>query len=160
MAAAETGLIAEWARWYGDHKMASATITAIHLAGVLLGGGLAIASDRTSLLLQPEEPGLTRALERLRDVHQLVLLGLAATAASGLLMLGSDLGTFLGSKLYWAKMALVAVLLANGFVRMRAEKVLGKDPKTGWPLFRRTSALSLFLWFAILICGAYLPTVS
>jgi hypothetical protein len=154
------GLVAQWAKYYGDHKALSAGITAAHLAGVLLGGGMAVASDRTSLSLQPDEPGLTRALERLADVHKWVLVGLTVTFASGLLMLFSDLGTFLGSALYWTKMGLVAVLLANGYVRMRAERTLGRDPKIGWGPFRTTSAVSLVLWFAILVCGVFLTTVS
>jgi hypothetical protein len=41
-----------------------------------------------------------------------------------------------------------------------AERVLGPDPAVGWRRFRVTSGLSLFLWFAILLAGAFLTTLS
>jgi hypothetical protein len=88
-----------------------------------------------------------------------VLAGLALTITSGLLMLFADLQTFLTSALYWSKMGLVALLLTNGYVRLRAENVL-RQGGTAWITFRRTSAISLVLWFLILLAGAFLTTVS
>jgi hypothetical protein len=89
-----------------------------------------------------------------------VLTGLAVTAASGLLMLFADLKTYLPSALYWTKMALVALLLANGYVRLRAERRLSPGSDDGWRTFRITSAASLVLWFGILLAGAFLTTIS
>ena len=157
---ATAGLVAQWARYYDDHKMVSAAITWVHLAGVLLGGGLAVASDRTSLQLRPDEAGLAASLERLGRVHRPVVMGLAITLLAGLAMLFADLHTFLRAPLFWTKMALVAALLTNGYVRLVAERALGPDPAVGWRRFRVTSGLSLFLWFAILLAGAFLTTLS
>jgi hypothetical protein len=56
-------------------------------------------------------------------------------------------------------MGLVALLLTNGYVRLRAENVL-RQGGTAWITFRRTSAISLVLWFLILLAGAFLTTVS
>lgn len=155
-----TGLIARWAQVYSDQKVVSAGVTYVHLAGILLAGGLAVASDRASLLLDPaQSTDVARQLERLYEVHRLVVAGLGLTITSGLLMLLADLQTFLPSVLYWTKMALVGVLLANGYVRLRAERRL-REGGNSWVLFRRTSAASLVLWFLILLAGVFLTTVS
>jgi hypothetical protein len=154
------GLIERWAHFYGDQKAVSAAVTYVHLAGILLGGGLAVSSDRASLQIRPENgTDVERDLARLYAVHRLVLAGLALTITSGLLMLFADLQTFLTSALYWSKMGLVALLLANGYIRLRAENVL-RQGGAAWLTFRRTSAISLVLWFLILLAGAFLTTVS
>ncbi len=36
-------LLARWALYYADHKVLSIAITYLHLAGVLIGGGAAVA---------------------------------------------------------------------------------------------------------------------
>src|SRR5437773_1778376 len=46
-------LLAGWARLYG-HTPVSATVTYLHLVGILVGGGVAVAADRASLRLSPE----------------------------------------------------------------------------------------------------------
>jgi len=157
---AASGLIERWAHFYGDRKLVSAAVTYVHLAGILLGGGLAVSSGRASLRLGQEHgTDVQRAVARLYSVHRLVLGGLALIITSGLLMLFADLQTFLASPLYWSKMGLVALLLANGYVRLRAENVL-RQGGAAWRTFRRTSAISLVLWFLILLAGAFLTTVS
>ena len=157
---AASGLIGRWAQLYSDQKMVSAGVTYVHLAGILLGGGLAVASDRASLQLNPDRTAdVSQQLDRLYDVHRLVLGGLGLTITSGLLMLLADLPTFLPSVLYWTKMALVASLLGNGYLRLRAERAL-REGREAWTTFYRTSAASLVLWFLILLAGAFLTTVS
>lgn len=159
-AAGVAALIARWAHFYSDRKAVSAGVTYIHLAGILLGGGMAIAADRASLQLVPaSEPDLPRELARLRAVHRVVLAGLAITITSGLAILLSDLDTYLSSVLYWTKMALVAALLFNGYLRLRAEQRLERG-EDAWRRFRVTSALSLVLLFGILLAGAFLSTIS
>jgi len=155
-----TGLIGRWAQFYSDQKMVSAGITYVHLAGILLGGGIAVASDRASMRLDPgSSADVTQQLDRLYQVHRLVLIGLGLIVTSGLLMLLADLQTFLPSVLYWTKMGLVALLLGNGYVRLRAERAL-REGREAWVVFRRTSAASLVLWFLILLAGTFLTTVS
>src|SRR6266702_4755693 len=46
-------LLTGWARLYG-HTPVSATVTYLHLVGILVGGGVAVAADRASLRLSPE----------------------------------------------------------------------------------------------------------
>ncbi len=154
-------LVERWAHLYADSKALSAGVTFLHLAGILVAGGFAIVTDRASLLL-PREPGadVSGELARMATVHRWVLAGLAATIASGLLQLFSDLHTYLGSALFWTKMGLIVVLLANGWVRLRAERALHGGASAAWRRFRATSVASLVLWFAVLLAGEYLTTVS
>ena len=157
---ADTGIIARWAHYYADNKAVSAAVVFVHLAGILLGGGIAVASDRTSLQLKPgSEPDMPRELARLGAVHRIVVGALAIIVTSGLLMLFSDLHTFITSALYWTKMGLVVALLLNGFIRLRAENRLAAG-SNDWRTFRVTSGVSLVLWFSILLCGAFLSTIS
>lgn len=160
MIGAISHLIESWARVYGDQKMLSAAITFVHLAGILLAGGLAIATDRTSLRLSSAAEDAPRELARLQTVHAWVIGGLAVTMAAGLLMMLADLATFLPSVLFWTKIGLIVLLLANGAVRSRAERALLSGSTGAWRPFRLTSALSLVLWFAILLAGSFLPTLS
>ena len=159
---AAAGIVERWAHLYADSKALSAGIMFVHLAGVLGAGGLAIAADRSSLLLPREGgEGLVGEIARLKSVHAWVTAGLAVTVATGVLQVFSDLHTFLTAWLFWLKMLLIAVLLLNGWVRLKAERAIEAGavaPYLG--RFRLTSAVSLVLWFAVLLTGAFLTTVS
>ena len=154
-------LVAWWAHLYSDSKALSAAVTFVHLGGILVAGGFAIVTDRASVvLLREAEPDFQREMSRMGSVHAWVLGGLTFTAASGLLMLLADLHTYLTSVLYWTKMALIVALLANGWLRMRAENLLRDGMLSRRALFRRTSLISVGLWFAVLLAGAFLSTIS
>ncbi len=154
------GLIARWAHLYSDRKTVSEAVTFVHLAGVLLGGGLAVAADRATLRLARQTPagvaGDSPALAEIAGVHRLVLWGIGFIAVSGLLQTFSDLGTFLPSAVFWTKMTLVAALLANGWIRLRAERRVRGGVAAAWATFRRTSIASLVLWFALVLAGVIL----
>lgn len=152
--------IERWAHFYEDHKAVSAGFTYVHLAAVLLGGGFAIAADRSSLRLAPFSPDAPAELDRIGTVHRWVIAGLVISLLSGLLMMFADLKTYLPSILFWTKMGLIALLVVNGGVRLRAERAVGSGAPSGWTAFRATSVLSLVLWFAILLAGSYLSTLS
>jgi hypothetical protein len=154
-------LVEWWAHLYGGAKFLSAAVMYVHLAGIMVAGGFAVAEDRASiLLLRSPEPDFRRELPRIESIHLWVLGGLAVVAASGLLMLLADLRTYLTSVLFWVKMALIAALLANGWLRMRAENLLRDGMLSRRTLFWRTSLVSVGLWFLVLLAGAFLSTIS
>lgn len=154
-------LIERWAHLYSDSKALSAAVTYVHLAGILVAGGFAVVTDRASLALAKERgPDVPRELARLDAVHTFVLAGLAVTATSGVAMLLADLHTYLTSLLFWTKMTLILVLLANGWLRLRAERSLANGLDTAWTRFRRTSLASMVLWFTVLLAGSFLSTIS
>lgn len=155
----EVSLVARWAHLYSDHKAVSEAVNFIHFGGVLLAGGLAVAADRATLRLaraQVDGGTSTWALTEIAAVHRLVLAGLAIVAGSGLLQTFADLDTYLTSIVFWSKMALVALLLGNGWIRLRAENAVRQGREGAWPAYRRTSVASLLLWFTLVLFGTIL----
>ncbi len=153
-------LVAQWASLYNESSVISTSVTFVHLGGLLLGGGCAVAADRMTLRLSPANSARFRAhLQELHGVHRPVLIGLALTLVSGMLMLAADLETFLPSTLFWFKMGLIAVLLGNGLRLRRAEMALRfgwADQDRGWLRLQRAARASLTLWFGSLLLGTAL----
>ena len=153
-------LLARWAHLYG-HTPVSATVTYLHLGGILLGGGLAIAADVAALRLSPETvPDWPGELDRLAAVHRWVVGGLALIFGSGVVMMLAQVGSFATSGVFWVKMGLVALLIGNGYARLRCEIALRRGTVARWGWFRRTSIASLVLWFLILLFGTLLHSTT
>jgi len=153
-----------WSDFYGQSKLTETAVVFAHVGGLLLGGGLAVASDRATLRALAL-PVSERVLHRheLAAVHRWVLAGLALIVVSGLVLVSSDVETFWGSPIYWTKMAIVAALLVNGFLITRAERTLARDASetsAGWRALRRTAIASLGLWFLITALGIALVNFS
>ena len=154
-------LLARWAHFYHPSTAVRTTATYLHLVCMLVGGGVAVAADRASLRLSPATaPNWAQELDRLAGVHRWVVAGLACIFASGLLMMLADVSTFATSFVFWTKMGLVALLLGNGYARMRAETALRHGWAAGWSRFRRTSIASLVLWLLILLAGSLLHSTT
>ena len=85
--------------------------------------------------------------------------------ASGLLLALSDVKTFGKSPIYWTKMSLVVLLLANGSLLQRTEQKLragglltpSRAPRQQlWSRLRFAAATSMALWTAIVLAGVIL----
>jgi hypothetical protein len=156
---AVTSVVAGWAHLYNNTTAVSVAVTYAHFAGMLVGGGSAVVADRDAFLLSPVSLAASPAARRrLAQVHKWVVGGLAVMFASGILMLLADVSTYLTSTTFWIKMGLVALLLGNGYARMRAEVAAEHGTAAGWTWLRRTSAASLVLWLAVLLASAILTT--
>jgi uncharacterized membrane protein len=157
-------LVAPWAKFYSHSKNTATVVTFFHIAPLVVGGGVAIALDRASLLLRHDEPGAReRHLVELGSVHRLVLSALALSFLSGIALLTADLDTFLPSWVFWLKMALVAALLVNGAMMTRLERRLAApDGGSGdqWHRLRGIAITSLTLWLAITFAGVALTNVG
>jgi hypothetical protein len=150
-----------WAHLYGKTKAVSVAVTYVHFAGLLLGGGAAVAADRETLRAAKEaDPVRADHLQFLGTVHTIAIVGLAMLAGSGVLMLLADLEVFWASKAFWTKMTLVALLLANGLVMRRAEQLAATVPDRAWARLTRTSVISLMLWFAIVLTSTILAATA
>ena len=148
-----------WARLYADSKLVSTGVIYLHLAGLLLGGGAAVAADRETLKAAGEaDPVRADHLAFLGSVHTIAVTGLGMLAVSGAAMLFADLETFWSAKAYWIKMSLVVLLLANGLVMRQAERLAPTLPAKAWRQLRATSIASLVLWFAILLASTILAS--
>lgn len=154
------GLISTWAHWYGDSAALSTAVTAVHLAGMLLGGGLALASDRTTLRALARHEPLTGHLAELDQVHRPIAVGLALTFLTGFLMLAADLDAMVRSPVFWTKMGVLVALLANGWRIRQTARCLaaGVVDSVLWRTrLKATVIASLTLWFLALGLGAALP---
>ncbi len=157
-------LFKPWADFYSHSKAAETVVQGLHIGGLLLGGGMAVAQDRATLrALKNPFADRMRYLKELTTVHQWVLTGLGIVVVSGLALLTADIETFFGSWVYWTKMALVLILLANGYGITKAEKQLARDGAESspqWAALHRTAVASLVLWFTITLLGVTLVNVS
>jgi hypothetical protein len=153
--------IESWAAFYDAHRMVSVTIHYLHLAGLVVGGGAALAADRQILKAARSGPTERSAtVAALHASHRVVVPALAVVVVTGALMTASDTTTFIGSRLYWSKMGLVTLLLLNGVVLVAAERAVSRAPARGWPWLGLTSAASLVLWLVILFMGVWLTAAA
>ena len=159
-----TRMLEPWAHLYADSKVVAMVVTFGHIASLLMAGGLAVATDRSTLRalrLAAAERG--RHLDELAGVHRLVVGGLALSVITGLLLFASDVETFVGSWIFWAKMALVIVLLVNGYLMTRAEQAVRGDSagsSPSWAHLRRTALVSVGLWYVITLAGVALANIA
>jgi hypothetical protein len=156
-----------WKSLYSDSKTVASTVTGVHLVGMLFGGGLAVAADRSTLRALRREPSdRARELADLHAVHRPVLLALAVLFLSGVALAAADIETFAGSPFFLLKLVLVTCLLANGAVLERTERALrlatggpGRESRL-WQRLRTTTYLSLLLWTCTVLAGTVLVNAA
>jgi hypothetical protein len=153
--------VESWAAFYGDHQMVSVTVRYLHLAGLVVGAGTALATDRRILGASRSEPSARAALvPALHASHRVVVPALALVILTGALMTASDTGTFFASRLYWSKMSLVGLLFLNGLALLGAERAAARERANGWRWLVLVSGASLVLWLAILFAGVWLTVAA
>ena len=148
-----------WSSFYSDHALLQSSTRFLHLAGVLLGGGFAIATDKATLRAFAHPAERATQLHQITRIHRWVLTGLAITFVTGALMLAADLESLLASTVFWVKMGLIVLLLVNGAVLRRIESGLNAGRGEGdrpWSVLQITAIVSLALWFAVVFTGTLL----
>src|SRR5687767_7841234 len=104
-----------WQSFYSDSTAVSTSVLAIHLASLLIAGGFAVGADRATLLALKLSRGERHEhVHELHALHRPVLLALILLFGSGLLMFAADVEVYVRSVVFWAKMLLIGLLLANG----------------------------------------------
>jgi len=150
-----------WASIYANHAAIRTGVEFLHIAGLVAGGGYAIAADRSTLAaVKAGEPARAAQLEAIRSAHRTVIAGLAVLFATGLLLFAADVDTLLPSKTFWLKMGLVALLLANGAMMRTAQQRAERGDSRAWSRLRPAAVLSLALWFLTALAGAALPNLG
>ena len=76
---------------------------------------------------------------------------------SGVLLMFADLDAYLSAPVFWIKMALVVLLMANGLLVMRGGRRTHAGDPSGVRLLRFAAIASITLWFATTLLGAMLP---
>ena len=154
-------LLEVWASVYANHGALRTAVAFVHVGGLLIGGGCAVASDlMTMAAARARSFSGHGQLELLARTHRVVVAGLAAIFISGLLLFAADLDTYWYSRVYWLKMALVVLLLANGAFLLTAERQARLGHPAAWARLRNAARASLSLWFLTTLAGAGLPNIG
>jgi hypothetical protein len=149
-----------WVNIYANHAVLRTAVAFAHIGGLVGAGGFAIAADYATLALAPDTDAARAAhVQSIRRTHVMVIAGLLLLFVSGFLLLGADLEAYLGSRVFWLKMALIAALLINGVVVTRLEQRAVAD-RAGWDRLRRASIVSIALWLLTTLLGAALPNIG
>ena len=149
-----------WASLYNNSRLVSSGVMFSHLAGLVLGGGGAVAADRASLrAVRASASQQTSHLRELALVHRAVLWGLGLTFGSGLLLAAADVETYATLPAFWLKMGLILMLLANGVLMQRTERVLSSG-QPAWRRLHTTAVASLVLWFAVVLASTFLTSAG
>jgi len=148
-----------WASVYANSGWVRTLLGFTHIAGLIVGGGAAIAADRGVLLAVGRNPLEWPAqLATIRGAHSIVMVSLAIVMTSGVMLAASDVDTFLHMQLFWIKMSLVALLIVNGVCMRWAERAAAGPRRRRRPL-AITAVASLTLWLLTTLAGAGLPNV-
>lgn len=153
-----------WSALYSDSSFVRTTVVGLHLVPLVLGGGVAVAMDRTTLRLRRTTSHERRAqqLVEISAAHRWVGTALALTLASGVLLLLADLEQYLRSGIFWAKLALVSALAVNGLRMMISERALAAQAAgeawdeaadVHWRRLEGSARTSLVLWVLITAAG-------
>lgn len=151
-----SGLTAPWSDFYNSSAGWETTIMFLHLGGMVAAGGIAFTLDRAVLRSHrhgwPHRPDLARELHQ---SHLAVIAGLIVVFMSGLALTLADPSVFLVSWIYWAKMAAVILLLANGYSLKRSGEQLLEAPEDdgAFRRLRHAATRSAVLWAVSVLGG-------
>lgn len=146
-----------WATMYGESTALSVALTFAHLGSMMVGGGLAIAADRTVLRAgtPATHEGRLALADSVGDVHRPVTIALVISLVSGGLQLTADLEALAVNKVMWVKIALLVLLAGNGFLMLRNEQAVRREAggAKAFGALRVRAITSVVLWLAITLAG-------
>ena len=124
-------MIESWVSIYANQACCAPAVSFLHIAGLVGGGGCAIAADLATITaVRDGVVSASDATAPAKRTHRIVVLGLVAprgqrpVAASR-----ADVETFLYSRIFWLKMGLMVLLISNGLAVVRGERrVQDGDP--------------------------------
>ncbi|WP_342643045.1 hypothetical protein [Rhodoligotrophos ferricapiens] len=121
-----------------------------HILGLVLLAGTIIVLDLRIL-------GLGRAIDAAalsRFVTPLAAAGFVIQLISGGLMFTADARAIAGNYVFWIKMGLLALVLANAILfRWLWNPQLGQWDRTASPVGRAQAAISIALWLGVALAG-------
>lgn len=135
-------------------------VNAGHIVGIALLFGAILPLDLRLLGAWRQVPLASLA----RVLVPTATAGLALAAACGLLLFAVSATKYAATPLFWVKMSLIAVAVANALLLRRSpDWTLARVPElTADPTARLKSAglLSLGLWLAVILCGRLLAYLA
>jgi hypothetical protein len=156
-----TQLLESWSALYSSHAALRTGIQFLHIAGLVAGGGAAIAADLATITAaRAKSAALAVQLQLLKRTHPIVIGGLAALCVSGVLLFAADVDTYWSSRVFWLKMVLVGVLVLNGLVLVSGERNVANAEARAWRRLHIVATLSLVLWFMTTLAGSALTNLG
>jgi hypothetical protein len=164
-----------WKQLFSHSSHVSGTVTGLHILALFLGGGLAVAADRSTLRVRSRDRATRlHQLHEVQAIHPAILSGLVVLFLTGVLLAASDVKTFLPSPWFWIKLSLVALLLINGGVltlterRMnvelandaRSDPTMDAPERMLWGRMAKLAWFSIVLWTLTAVVGIVLSNVS
>jgi uncharacterized membrane protein len=153
-------VVAGWAALYSGSAVLRTLVSFFHVAGLVSGGGAAVAADRATLKATRRGATVTRdQIASIHNTHRVVIVSLAAVIVSGVLLFAADVDTYAPSKLFWIKMAMVGLMMVNGTILVRVGRGVDTPDEPIRRKMRWTAAVSLALWFLTTLAGVGLPNI-
>src|SRR5258705_13214667 len=89
-------LVEPWNSLYSDSKAVATAVMFFHLVPLLIAGGAALTADRATIRVSRASADIrTQQLGELARTHSIVVIGLALSFVSGVLLFLSDVDEFL-----------------------------------------------------------------
>jgi uncharacterized membrane protein len=156
------GILAPWSTYYGNHQIASVSIRFLHLVALIFAGGTGLFADRQ--VLRAAKAGAEEreaVMVILGRCHKHVVSWIVVLGATGVLMAAADTATYMVSKVFWIKMSLVGLLIANGVFLLAVERRTRRlGVAVGWPRLMIVSTISAILWLTTLFMGTLLTVAA
>jgi len=153
-------LLAPWVNLYSNSLTVETVVVFLHVGGLVVAGGLAWMLDRAVLrsARDPSHPARAELARKLGGSHGTVLVGLGVVVLSGVALTAADPKTFLVSWIFWTKMALIVLLLFNGWLLKRAGAHVAAEPEAELSFRRlhRAAIRSTGLWALTILAGVAL----
>lgn len=158
-----------WQKLYAHSTVVATLVLFGHVAGLLVAGALAYAAESGALRLDPDDEASRRSFVAVVPASRRAFAAaLGVTMLFGVLLFFTDVEVFAVSPIFWTKMGLLALLIANLAAAARLDARLRTSPGPGAPEHvisvalcrrRRASArLSAALWLALVLSGSALAS--
>jgi hypothetical protein len=156
------GAVAWWSELYRGNDVVQLLAGLGHILTIVYAGRHALEGDRAALRAERRPAAQRDALLRsIGTQHRPVLIGLSLALLTGLAQLLAQLDYLPRSPWFWAKMAGLVMLLANGRIIMNTAAQLRSNPDqpSRWRALRAGASRSLVLWSSLVLLGLLLTTV-
>ncbi len=157
-------LTAPWGDFMKHSKLAKTVVIFLHIAPIVVGGGIAIGLDRLTFRVAREaREDRGRHLTELERTHTIVIWSLAVSFTSGLLLVAAEIDNFPTSWIFWVKMAFILVLLVNGSRMRSVERSIeaaGGSSDADWSRLHVAAMASVTLWLTVTFLGVALSKFS
>jgi hypothetical protein len=156
------GMIGAWSAYYESHALLSVTLRFLHMSAIVLGGGAGVWTDWQ--ILKAAKSGTAEreaVLKLLSRSHMYVVPWMLVLVVTGALLTAADTRTFFVSKVFWVKIAMVALLVSNWVLLLILESRARQfGIKTVWSKLVLTSCLSALFWQTTLFAGTLLTVAA